>query len=631
MGTINAYDKVQYANVVMPTLQEKMMAPMYLQEKHDAAEQELGALTSEANSIEQIANSLGEDSALKANYNNYINTLRGASNELLDKGWNAPGVKQKLLSAKNDYTTNIVPIQKAWEVKTKDDALINDIVRKNPSAIVDYGDRKRDLDSYASSGYQSVSPNIVYGDKLANEMAAAVKPLADIATNDPTFKKTAQRFTDLVTFEQGITPEGLNKIVNILTSEGYDPNMLSMLEGTLLNTASAVLINNGVQTLSSPENVQRAINAGIAGLNTALGSPKYQLSTNQGDLAAYKRALATPKATPTQSTLRKPTIYLADYSKEGERLLKEQADMQKRVEELSTLEAPSIAGTLLKDVLTPGSFHFRTDEEQEELKKNANMSSAEYRARERDKIYNELVNKGYKPASKDTEDLRAAVNKMNDRAVEGTKAVDLDLNMSEKATMFKDLVAAGAIKDEKTGKILSQREAEEAFGTDKNFMANMLLDDSGRFLMLSGTPDANKESRVLYEIDENKLSSKYSAPIKEVKMANQEINKAKENMIKFLNTNPDEKNRIEETYGVDINHLTKEELIGIALKEAERNGDVQSWNKYRQLYSKSIPEYGIESIVARTSSQSAGKWNALGKNSSLDTGSYDDNNFDMEE
>ena len=55
MAAISAYDKINYSQLKLPSFEELAMAPAHLTKKHEEAEDNLAAITSEATKAEMLA------------------------------------------------------------------------------------------------------------------------------------------------------------------------------------------------------------------------------------------------------------------------------------------------------------------------------------------------------------------------------------------------------------------------------------------------------------------------------------------------------------------------------------------------------------------------------------------------
>ena len=72
MGTISAYDKINYSQLKLPTFQEMAMAPAYLTQKHEESQDALASIMSEANKAELLAKESPNGTSSKA-YQDYVN------------------------------------------------------------------------------------------------------------------------------------------------------------------------------------------------------------------------------------------------------------------------------------------------------------------------------------------------------------------------------------------------------------------------------------------------------------------------------------------------------------------------------------------------------------------------------
>ena len=174
MASISAYDKMSYGKVNLPTLQEMMVAPQYLEEQHNIALQESGKLSAEANMAATLAMENPNSKAAKS-YQAYMADLNKATNALSEKGVQGSNIKAALSSARGRYTGEIMPIIQAGAVREKDLAVLKEAKMKDPTLLYNADPLAYSIDSYISRGNSSYIPDAISGKALEDATANAVK------------------------------------------------------------------------------------------------------------------------------------------------------------------------------------------------------------------------------------------------------------------------------------------------------------------------------------------------------------------------------------------------------------------------------------------------------------------------
>ena len=108
MAGINAYDIIEYGKLNLPNLQEISMAPMYLQEQHNIAEEQLNATLSETEKAQMAAMQDPNSNAARI-YQDYTNRLKQATfyGAYIGAGFNVNTGQIKLVGSSNIYTYKV--------------------------------------------------------------------------------------------------------------------------------------------------------------------------------------------------------------------------------------------------------------------------------------------------------------------------------------------------------------------------------------------------------------------------------------------------------------------------------------------------------------------------------------------
>ncbi len=133
MAGISAYDKIEYGEFKLPSLQEMMIVPEYLTQQHEMTNAEL--INTQLEAV-NVGSSLipGIDDDLLQQTNAFQQNVDSTIEELGRTGINST-IKSKLIAAKKQYNTNIAPIGVAAQSREAAAAEIDEARIKNPNLI----------------------------------------------------------------------------------------------------------------------------------------------------------------------------------------------------------------------------------------------------------------------------------------------------------------------------------------------------------------------------------------------------------------------------------------------------------------------------------------------------------------
>lgn len=133
MAGINAFDRLNYGEFNLPTLQELMIAPSYMQEQYNKAQEEYLASQAMAADVATRFQPGIDDEAIKINKDFQDNI--DADIENLSRNGLTPSIKRNLLQRKVDFTNNILPLNKAALDRENMAKAAYEAKLKNPSLI----------------------------------------------------------------------------------------------------------------------------------------------------------------------------------------------------------------------------------------------------------------------------------------------------------------------------------------------------------------------------------------------------------------------------------------------------------------------------------------------------------------
>ncbi len=268
---INAYDRVEYNRLNLPSLQELMVAPQYLTDKQEQTQEEIGMLQSEG---EVIAGLAEESPEVAARYNQYQGKLNDLLNTLNTKGVAKANIRTKIGEAKSLYVKNIMPVIQADQVRKQDLAALTQANLQGQNLIVD--ENKFNIDTYVQNNGQSILNNAVNGNVLKQSFAEKMRVLAtDINNIDPELAKTGLPYQYLMHYNAGLSQEDITKAL----MQEFDTPTLKRWEGYIKSSLDSTLQEQGVyeKFADNPQLINRSISMALSGMYAAAGTPQIQM------------------------------------------------------------------------------------------------------------------------------------------------------------------------------------------------------------------------------------------------------------------------------------------------------------------------------------------------------------------
>lgn len=336
MAAVNAYDKITYGEFKLPSLQELLVAPMYMQQLHNKAEEEFlqnQALAADAATRFQPGI---DDAAIQANQQ-FQSSVQADINDLSKNGL-TPGIRRRLLQRKTDFTNNILPLNKAavdreqWAKAAKEAQLRNpSLIIKDPMQV----GLDRWIADPTSHELHPISGQEVY-ERTRQEMIPISKY---ISQNLPQLVKTGLPFQYFTVAQSGATAEEIASLMGRQYKD-IDPNLLSPLANLIKNAADRVVRSTGVYDYyGADSNEARRVNEYAASaFNHALGTKSFG---NMSDRYGMEMSLLRAKlAAKGQEEAGLPSIRGFNYTKVGETA--EGKAIDKRIKALNDLKKEGV-------------------------------------------------------------------------------------------------------------------------------------------------------------------------------------------------------------------------------------------------------------------------------------------------
>jgi hypothetical protein len=329
---ISAYDKLTYGEFKLPSLQEMMVAPMYLTQEHEKMEE--GFLQSQALAADAATRFQPgvDDTAIQANQQ-FQSSVQADINDLAKNGL-TPGIRRRLIQRKTDFTNNILPLNKAAVDREQWAKVAREAQLKDPSLIV-RDPMKVGLDKWISDP-TSRELRPVSGQEIYERTRQEMIPISKyISQNLPQLAKTGLPFQYFTVAQAGATAEEIAALMGSQYKD-IDPRLLSPLANLVKNAADRVVTSTGVYDYygANSDEAMRANEYAASAFNHALGTKSFgSMSDRYGMDMSLLRAKLAAKG---QEGAGLPSIRGFNYTKVGETA--EGKAIDKRIKALSDLK-----------------------------------------------------------------------------------------------------------------------------------------------------------------------------------------------------------------------------------------------------------------------------------------------------
>lgn len=314
MAAVNAYDKITYGEFKLPSLQELLVAPMYMQQLHNKAEEEFlqnQALAADAATRFQPGI---DDAAIQANQQ-FQSSVQADINDLSKNGL-TPGIRRRLIQRKTDFTNNILPLNKAaidreqWAKAAKEAQL------RNPSLIIK-DPMQVGLDRWIADP-TSHELNPISGQEIYERTRQEMVPISKyISKNLPELSNTGIPYKYWAMTQAGATPEDIALALN--KDLGVDLAKTAPLAYLIRDAANRVVSSTGVYDYYGADSAeaQRAWEYAASAFNTALGASKVEGISDDFSMRlalqqAQEQALARRANSKDSKNTKLSGLYFAD-------------------------------------------------------------------------------------------------------------------------------------------------------------------------------------------------------------------------------------------------------------------------------------------------------------------------------
>lgn len=274
---INAYDKLEYGEFKLPSLQELMIAPAYQREQHNLAEQsylEQEALNADANS--RLIPGIDDEAMAVIDEQN--NLISQSLQDLSKKGV-SPNVRQQLIQAKRNYLQKVSPIQRAALEREQVANMVREARMKDPTLFAQ--------DPYAvsigkwMSDPNSRTPGMVSGTQITQRVSNAAKQFSTyINQNLPQLAKSGLPYQYFTAVMSGAS---LDDVMNAMVKDGASVQQASQMSNMLRTLADDVVTSSRAREYfgDNPDTIEQIIGYANEGLYSALGQKKFGNMTDE--------------------------------------------------------------------------------------------------------------------------------------------------------------------------------------------------------------------------------------------------------------------------------------------------------------------------------------------------------------
>lgn len=281
---MNVFDKIDYNKMRLPSFQEMMVAPAYVKEQYDSAQESIYSTMAEADKDAMFA-ALDPDSKLSRGYYSYMNDLGTIAESITNKDVPISSLRGQVAKAKAKLNSAVLPLRAAAQVRLQDTDLINKL-KVDRNKLVQVDESQLSLDNIAARGFTSYVPKVIDGKEVYNlsaELTKAVNKSLDQhieLKNHPEIKHML-----LVNARRGGTMEDLDKALSKSALSASAKNQVALMYRNVYD--------NVIQTFGIENDEENRMLPFIkGGMLSELGESNTNIMQDQMAILRQQRALA---------------------------------------------------------------------------------------------------------------------------------------------------------------------------------------------------------------------------------------------------------------------------------------------------------------------------------------------------
>ena len=240
---MNVFDKIDYNKMRLPSFQEMMVAPAYVKEQYDSAQESIYSTMAEADKDAMFA-ALDPNSNLSRGYYSYMDDLGKIAESITNKDVPISSLRGQVAKAKAKLNSAVLPLRAAAQVRLQDTDLINKL-KVDRNKLVQVDESQLSLDNIAARGFTSYVPKVIDGKEVYNLAADLTKAVSKSIDQDIELQNHPKiKHMLLVHARKGGTLEELDAA---LDKSKVSPNIRAKVVNMYRNVYETVIQTFGIE------------------------------------------------------------------------------------------------------------------------------------------------------------------------------------------------------------------------------------------------------------------------------------------------------------------------------------------------------------------------------------------------
>lgn len=287
-----------------PFSYDELVKPlMYMQERHDAAQEQADTLAMQAGAIGAML----DDSSPRSRklYDDFMSSADSFVDDLMKNGYNR-NTANALSTLRRKYGTDITKINAAITKKAEAVKQYDEDIKKDKTLITDRDPRLASLDDWLDNPYAG-NYNSYSGNMLTTKGAMIGENLRrDIAENGDTWKRIlGGQYFERNTFTGFRANEIEEAISGLIRGEESSNERIKVLQTAMEN----IYNSSGMDEWASPDQKAQAYSYIGDGIYSAVGENKKEIQQDRSYMSPYQReVLAAKKAAASANTTTNPSV-----------------------------------------------------------------------------------------------------------------------------------------------------------------------------------------------------------------------------------------------------------------------------------------------------------------------------------
>ena len=291
MGSISAYDTRNYAQFNPLSMQEVLQPAMMMREQHDKLQEEYSA-QEQAGGLSLLGLKEGiDDEAIKI-HQNYMSETKKAADELATKGFIESGRRKNLYGLKQQYNSNVVPLQNQLKIRQERAEELRKIQLQDPTFRATANPNEIGLTAGLKNP-EAFNYTGVSGNQLYTSAAKKLEQLSKVIDQEiPELKKMpGMSFQYFTALQSGANPA---QVAAAMKQKGFDPTTVDKMTNMIHSTIDTTMQEHGVydKFKNNPQVIDELWNTTSQAAFNALGQRQFGNVTDQAGMHLWQRNLA---------------------------------------------------------------------------------------------------------------------------------------------------------------------------------------------------------------------------------------------------------------------------------------------------------------------------------------------------